>query len=192
MNTFENYFFYNYNFNAIIISKIGITSLKKLPKIYNLTFFFIVNVKQYKKTLLLFYIIISLIFSGIVALKTNITISLQIIKLTLKKIKIFYFLQAFINFYLPLLSSTENIIKQGISYTKVNKFLVYRLNFFSFPVIPELDSISESYEMIYNFVSGYKFQLDLFMTSSFLLRSSNELIIRMYRFPCIFQNKKVI
>ena len=104
MNSIANY--YLYNFNSIIISKLGLFSLKNFPKIKNLTLFFIINIKQYKKNLLLFYIIINLIFGGILVLKINITNYLQLINLVLKKKKKNFFLQAFINFYLPLLNST--------------------------------------------------------------------------------------
>ena len=89
MNSIANY--YLYNFNSIIISKLGLFSLKNFPKIKNLTLFFIINIKQYKKNLLLFYIIINLIFGGILVLKINITNYLQLINLVLKKKKKIFF-----------------------------------------------------------------------------------------------------
>jgi len=119
MNNLENY--YSYNVNSIIISKLSIVSLSVFPKIKSLTLFFIISTKQYKKNLLLLYIIINLIFGGISVLKINVTNSLQLIKIVLKKKKIFAFLQSFINFYLPLLNPSENVIKDGVSFTTGKK-----------------------------------------------------------------------
>lgn len=89
MNNIENY--YLYSFNYILLSKLCILSLRSFPQIKNLTLFFIINTKQYKKNLLLLYIIINLIFGGILVLKTNVINSLQIINLNVKKRKIFFF-----------------------------------------------------------------------------------------------------
>ena len=119
MNNIENY--YLYSFNYILLSKLCILSLRSFPQIKNLTLFFIINTKQYKKNLLLLYIIINLIFGGILVLKTNVINSLQIINLNVKKRKIFFFLQAFIHFYLPLLNSTENVVKKAISFSTLKK-----------------------------------------------------------------------
>lgn len=192
MNNIENY--YLYSFNYILLSKLCILSLRSFPQIKNLTLFFIINTKQYKKNLLLLYIIINLIFGGILVLKTNVINSLQIINLNVKKRKIFFFLQAFIHFYLPLLNSTENVVKKAISFStlKKSKNWIFRLNYFSFPVISELDLMYESYELIYNFVTNYKLQLDVFIKPANVLNGSNEFLLRMYKIPCVLQGKVLL
>ena len=100
MSLVENYFVYN--FNSIIISKLFVNFLGSFPKIKKLIFFFIINIKQYKKNLLLFYIVISLIFGGVLILKRKEIQGLQIFNLMLKNKNLFLFLFMFINFYLPL------------------------------------------------------------------------------------------
>lgn len=177
----------------MLISKLNLFSIEKLPKIKRLAMFFIVNFKQYKKNLLLFYIIISLVFGGMTIMKTNIRNSMYIINLVIKKRKIFFFLQTFVNFYLPLLNHMDNTIKvASVHYnTDSAKLLTYRLNYFKFPVIPESDSLTENYELIYNFISNYKMQLDVVLTNS-KLKCSNSFLLRMYRLPVKFQTKKLI
>ena len=73
MSLVENYYFYT--FNSIIISKFFVNFLGSFPKIKKLVFFIIINIKQYKKNVLLFYIMISLIFGGVLILKKNLFIS---------------------------------------------------------------------------------------------------------------------
>ena len=141
MSLVENYFVYN--FNSIIISKLFVNFLGSFPKIKKLIFFFIINIKQYKKNLLLFYIVISLIFGGVLILKRKEIQGLQIFNLMLKNKNLFLFLFMFINFYLPLLNIVDNKVKKAFLLYNCKKqlFSIYRLNYFSFPVISELDVI---------------------------------------------------
>jgi hypothetical protein len=57
--------YYKYNFNSIMLSKSIILKLKDLPKIEKMVFCFIIDLSQYKKNLLLFYILINLLFGGV-------------------------------------------------------------------------------------------------------------------------------
>lgn len=162
MNNLYNYYYYC--FNSIIISKIFINFLGNVPKIKKLCFFFIINLKSYKKNLLLFYIMISLIFGGGLILKRSELQGLQVFNLSIRKKKIYIFFLLFINFYLPLLSVVENSVKKSLHFLKSKKkdFFFYRLNYFSFPVISEFDVIYLEYETIFNFVNSYRFQLDIY------------------------------
>jgi len=189
MNSLQNYYYYC--FNSIIISKIFINFLGDLPKIKKLSFFFIINIKSYKKNLLLFYIMISLIFGGSLILKRNESQGLQIFNIFIKKKKIYIFFLLFINFYLPLLSTVENSLKKGFHFSKSKKqnFFYYRLNYFSFPVISEFDAIYLEYETIYDFVNSYRFQLDIYIKLALLSKDSGEVLLRFFRLPCVLQLK---
>ena len=115
-----------------------------------------------------------------------------VLKISVLKKKIFLFLQSFINFYLPLLSSPENIYKQTIAkkiFFSVSTSL-YRFNYFCFPPISELELIYEDFELIYDFVSNFKFQLDVFIKTPLKVKISGGLLLRMNRFPCIVKLTK--
>lgn len=168
----------------MIINFIG-----NIPKIKKLAFFFLINIKQYKKNVLLFYIMLSLIFGGIFIKKKKENQGLHIFNIIIKKKKIYYYLLSFVNIYLPLLSVIENYLKKGFlfSWNKHNNFLLYRLNYFSFPVISELDLIYLDYEMIYNFINSYKFQLDIYIKIKLFIKDVGNFLFRFYRFPCILE-----
>ena len=91
--------YYKDFFNSLIISKIILNSLWLIPKIKKIIFYFILQNKEYKKNLLLFYIIVSLIFLGITVIKKKVISGLHIFKIILKKKKICTFLISFIYFY---------------------------------------------------------------------------------------------
>jgi hypothetical protein len=192
MSLIENYFLYN--FNALIISKYFVNFLGSFPKIKKLVFYFIINIKQYKKNLLLFYIMLSLIFGGILILKRKEIQGLQIFIIELKKKKIYFFLITFISFYLPLLNVVDNTIKKAFVLVKSKKefFNLYRLNYFSFPVITELDVIYLDYEMIYDFINSYRFQIDVYMKMMLFSKDSGELFLRYYRVPINLKKYKKI
>jgi hypothetical protein len=185
MNSVQNYY---YCFNSILISKVFINFLGNVPKVKKLSFFFIINLKTYKKNLLLFYIMISLIFGGSLVLKRHDSQGLQIFNIFIKKKKIYVFFLLFINFYLPLLNIVENSVKKGHFFKfKNHNFLHYRLNYFSFPVILEFDVLYLECEAIYNFVNSYRFQLDIYIKSNLLCKDSGEILLRFFRFPCVLQ-----
>lgn len=176
---------YLYNFNSIILSKINIKSLRSFPELKKVSFFFFISLKQYKKNIMLFYIIISLIFGGVVVLKRKEVQGLQIFKLSIRKNKILFFLIIYINLYLPLVSNIENTIKKSFLYllnTKTN--IVFRLNYFSFPIIPEVDLLCLDFELFYNFISFYRFQIDFHFKVAFSLKDIGEFLLRLYRLPC--------
>ena len=50
----------------------------------------------------------------------------------------------------------------------------------------------ESYELIYNFVTNYKLQLDVFIKPANVLNGSNEFLLRMYKIPCVLQGKVLL
>lgn len=180
LNTFNFY-----NFKAILISKLFINFLGNIPKLKRLSFFFIIDIKQYKKNLLLFYIIICLIFGDILGIKKKEVQHFVIFNLNLTNRKITQFFYSFVSFYLPLLGFNQNSLKKGFfCYRKKESISVYRLSYFSFPVIAELDVICADYEMIYGFVNNYRFQLDVHIFISKFLKDSGEILLRFNRLPC--------
>jgi hypothetical protein len=163
-------------------------NFKYIPKIKKLSLFFIINIKQYKKNLLLFYILINLIFGNILLLKNKSIKELYIFKLKLKKNKIISFLLNFVNIYLPLINITEKLVKKNkIFFNLKSQILLYRLNYFSFPLIPELDFFYIKNEQIYQFVNNYQLQLNIYIKSFFYIKNSFEFLFRMYRFPFNFK-----
>jgi hypothetical protein len=156
---------------------------KNIPKIKKLSFIFILKIKQYKKNNLLFFILISLVFGNVLILKNKQNKELQIFNFTLKntKLKIFFF--NFINIYLPIINTNENLVKQGISNTRSKKILLYRLNYFSFPCIFELDLLYIKNEQIYNYISNYRLQLDIYIKTIYFLKNSLGFLLRMYKLP---------
>ena len=95
-------------------------------------------------------------------------------------------MQSFINFYLPLLNSSDDIYKKLVIKRRV--FLThtsyYRFTYFCFPTIPELDLIYETFELIYDFISNFKCQLDIIIKNSKGIQKVGELLLRFYRLPC--------
>jgi hypothetical protein len=188
MGVLVNYF--SYNLSAIVLSKLNTGSYIKLKKI---VCFFIIDTKHYKKNLVLFFIIVSILFCRFDTIKKRCVYSSLIIKLIIKSKK-FIFLQKFIHFYLPLLGSVGNSIKLGSFVKKTNAgthLMLYRINYFTFPVMPELDLIYGEYEFIYNIVTNYRMQLD-FVLKVGALKIANFFLIRMYKLPCIFKGKKIM
>jgi len=174
-------FFYKKNFNSIILSKNIVTGLKKIPRFNKLVLFFIINLKQYKKNLYLFYILLSLLVGGGHYLKKKIINFLMLVEVSIKK-EFYIYLQKFVTFYLPILSSTENKIKESFFKSESIKKQYYRVNYFSFPVIPELDLIYEQQEMLYNFVSNYRLQLELVIECKDI-KQAGLFLARLYRLP---------
>jgi hypothetical protein len=183
MGLLENYC--NLKIKSMCLSKLSIKALKNYPKFKSFFISIIVNIKQYKKNLLLFYLIINLMFGGLSFVKKKST-NYLILQVHLKNKKIFFFLQAFINFYLPLLNISDIIYKKLVIRRRM--FLIqtsyYRFTYFCFPPIPELDVIYENFELIYDFISNFKCQLDIVIRNSKQIQQVGELLLRFYRFPC--------
>jgi hypothetical protein len=184
MGLLENYC--KPKFNSIIISKLSIKFLKNYPELKCLFLYFIISTKQYKKNILLFYLVINLIFGGIKFTKKKNKGSSMVFKFSVKKKKMFNFLQAFVNFYLPLLNTSENVYKRVVSYKKksMSTLSLYRFNYFSFPAISELDLMYENFELLYDFITNFKFQLDVVIKHPNNFYNCGEVFLRMYKLPC--------
>jgi hypothetical protein len=139
--------------------------------------------KQYKKNNFLFFILVSLIFGNILIVKNKQGKELQIFNFILKNIRLKFFFFNFVNIYLPIINTNENIIKNSVNNLNSSKILLYRLNYFSFPCIFELDKFYVKNEQIYNYVSNYRLQLDIYITTTRFLKNSLDFILRMYRLP---------
>lgn len=188
MGILENYC--KPKFNSIIISKVSVKFLKNYPELKSLFLYFIINIKQYKKNLLLFYLVINLIFCGIKFTKKNIQGSSAIFKLSIKKKQMGAFLYSFVSFYLPLLNTSETVYKSVVGFRKKSKMNLcyYRLNYFTFPAISELDLMYENFELLYEFVTNFKLQLDVVIKHPQYIFGA-EMLLRMYKLPCSAQLK---
>ena len=189
LNIINNYCLWN--LNNIIISKITLKKFQKIPKIKKLSFIFIINNKQYKKNFILFFIVISLIFGNILILKNKQNKELQIFNLKLKKKKKNIFLLNFINIYLLNINTNENLIKTSISCLNKNN-LIYKLNYFYFPYILELNIFYLKNEQIYNFINNYRLQLKIFIKTNKDIKNSLEFLLRFFRFSYNLKLKKKI
>jgi hypothetical protein len=174
-----------YNFNSIILSKLVLKQLLDLPIIKKISFFFFINKKKYKKNILLFFIVISLLFGDLLLIKKKEIQQCYIFNIILKKKKVLNFFLNFINIYLPLINTTENLIKCGIHFS--NK---YRLNYFHFPTIIELDKLYLAYDQVHIYLSKFQFQLDIYFFSVLYIKNILDFLLRIYRFPCYFKYTK--
>lgn len=192
MNYLNNYC--AQNFKALILSKVFLVSLYNYPKLNKLVFFFLISSKQYKKSVFLFYIVMSIFFCRVKIIRKKSISSLNMLTILINKNKKM-FLLVFINFYLPLLGSVENKLKYGVSTIKSKNFFFlkyYRVNYFSFPVIPELDLMYEQYETVFNIVSNYRLQIDFIVKTKSIIKDSSLFLIRMLRFPCVLKIKSYV
>lgn len=187
--------YYRYHHNSLIISKSSIQQLTEFPKIKKVLVFFLIDTKYYKKNLLLFCIVINLIFglNPKKKKKKEIKGDVRIFSINLKNMEIFIFLKDFVYLYLPLLSTDVNCEKQGtllLEFEKsVYKEVIYRIDYFKFPVIMQLDAICSNFEMIQHFVNNYKLRIEFYLRQNTFFKESNEFFIRMHRIPCYFRLK---
>lgn len=186
-NLIKNYCLWN--FNNIIISKITLKNFQNIPKIKKLSFTFIINIKQYKKNFILFFIIISLIFGNILILKNKQNKEFQIFNFKLNNNNKKIFLLNFINIYLPNINANENLIKQSITCFNKRK-LIFKFNYFSFPCISELDLFYLKNEQIYNFINNYRLQMNIIIKTSKFIKNTLEFLLRFFRFSYNFKLKK--
>jgi hypothetical protein len=97
------------------------------------------------------------------------------------------FLINFIKAYLPLLETKENNIKKSEYYTSTKKKLtnvIYKLKYFAFPIIPELDQIKTMHENIEIIINDYKMLLHIQIKTKFVYNDTFEILLRLYRLPC--------
>ena len=104
------------------------------------------------------------------------------------------FLNSFINVYLPLSNALDNVYKRTISFRKnqLTKIFFFRFYYFSFPAIAELDLFYEDFELIYEFITSFKLQLDIIIKNQFLFTSAGEILLRMHKFPCSAKVKRLV
>ena len=182
----ENYCF-NYQ-RYITSSKLLLKIQHNFPKLKKIVVFFIINIKHYKKNILLFYIIVNLCFICNILLFNKEKNNYQVLKFSLRKLKIINFLNNFINIYLPILDGNQNIIKKNIIKNIINKnFLLYRFNYFNFPTIYESSFLCYTNENIYNLINNYQIQLDIYLKTFYFIKNSLEFLLRIYRFPIKIQ-----
>ena len=184
--------FNTYNYNSILISKLMVLNI--LPKINKVIIFIIIHNKLYKKSLILFYLVSSFIFGGfspIHLFKKELSYFQITVKFSLKRLQLYSFICSFINIYLPLIGTADNITKYAIYYNRFiySDYCYYRINYFTFPFIPEMNLIYSLFNFIYDVIIGYKFQIDFFIYKGFCFTNSGESLIRMYRFPFKLKNK---
>ena len=159
--------FINYSVNyhhSVISSKIILRCKKQFPSIQKIVVFFIINTKFYKKNILLFYIIVSLCFYESKISNDWELNNYYILKKTLKNKAIFFFFNSFISIYLPTLDFNQNTLKKTTTnITKKSSFLLYRVNYFNFPIIPESEFLCYSNEYIYNWINSYQIKIDIYL-----------------------------
>jgi len=177
--------------NSILLSKLNVLNLQSIPELQKLSFFFVISTKAFKSNEYLFYVMVSLIFNGTLVKKKNQVRKISIFNIVLRK-KVESFLAKFVSFYLPLVDYDDIVISKGIALNTVrNNMLVFRLNYFTFPVIPELDFIYNEYPMIRKFISTYRLQLDIYIKLNHTVKDTGDFLLRMHRLPCKLFLKKV-
>ena len=135
----------------IISSKITLKPCLDFPRIKKLVVFFILNTKHYKKSILLFFIILNLCFYKPFVSNSQEINNYQILKFSLKKKKITEFFNNFITVYLPTFDFNQNIIKKSTlnNDIKYSNF-IYRVCYSNFPIIPETEFLCYTNEYIYS------------------------------------------
>ena len=186
-------YYCNDKFNAVLLSKLTVKRLKNYPELKCFLLYFIIATKKYKKNLLLFYLTINLILGGVFFFKKKNVGPAFVLSVSVKKKEMAMFLHAFINSYLPLSNLSENLYKQTVSLRKKNLtgLFFFRFYYFSFPAIAELDLFYDDFELVYDFITGFKFQLDVVIKNSFLFLSAGEVLLRMHKFPCSAKQKLI-
>lgn len=165
--------------NSILLSKLNVLNLQSIPELQKLSFFFVISTKAFKSNEYLFYVMVSLIFNGTLVKKKNQVRKISIFNIVLRK-KVESFLAKFVSFYLPLVDYDDIVISKGIALNTVrNNMLVFRLNYFTFPVIPELDFIYNEYPMIRKFISTYRLQLDIYIKLNHTVKDTGDFLLRL-------------
>ena len=175
-------------FNNICLSKFIFFSCSNYPAIHSISIFFYYQNKNYKKNLLLFFLILNLIFGAIFFVKKknsikSASILVNILKLVLKKKKVYAFLFTFL-LYLPFSNVVPRQLFKEIIFNVVSvKTVQYlRVTFFAFPPISELDKFYQDFENFYTLVSTFKFQCDFHLLNPVVFGFN--FILRFFRFPC--------
>ena len=151
---------------SIISSKIIVIPKFNFPAIKKLVTFLVVYLKQYKKKIVLFYIVINLFFSNIVIFNNKEIQNYYVLKFYLKSNFFCLFLSNFVNVYLPILGSEQNFIKK-VATNKLNskKQFIHRISYFNFPVIPESELLCYNNESLSVFINNTRLILDIYIKS---------------------------
>lgn len=181
---FENYYFEYCG--SIISSKLTIMFYSKFPKFKKIVVFFIINLKYYRKNILLLYIIINLCFYCNLIFYNREIHNYQILKFSLRNKKIYQFFDSFVNIYLPILEIDQNVIKKSTIVCD-KQFYTYRFDYFTFPVIPESDVLCYNNELIFNIINQYQIRFDVYLTSVCFIKNSLEFLFRLFRLPVIIR-----
>ena len=172
-------------YKSTFISKYTIQEVQKFPFIRQCIFFFFLDSKQYKKKIILFYIVISLFITGIFFLKKHQRSTQSIIKFTILNNKVFIFLYQFVHYYLPHLGLQEHFIKRiYLRNIKNQKKIYIRFTYFSFPIFLELDALLSDFLGLFEIVNSFKFQLDFNIIYLNYKLNLSEFLFRFFRVPC--------
>ena len=174
----------NYYYRNIISSKLFLENCYNFPKIKKITIFFIINTKYYKKNLVIFYILLNFCFSGHILFYIAELNNYQVLNFFLKKKEIYFFFKNFITFYLPTLELDQNNVKKiVVPCIKNNSKILYSLNYYNFPILPEFDYLFYINEQLYNIVNMYKTKINFYIKNYFFIKNSLECLLRIYRVP---------
>lgn len=171
--------------NSIISSKVNLINYFTIPIIYKIIFFFIVNIKYYKKNILLFYIIINLSFSDIILSYNKELNKIYIFKFFINKNKIKFFFFSFIYIYFPNFYINQNLLKYSKNVNKKKFKLIYRFNYQNFPLVPESSVLYYNNEQIITLINAYQMIFDIYLNNNFFLKNSLEFLIRLEKLPVI-------
>lgn len=148
------------------------------PILKRLVFFYFIDKNSYKKNLILFFILVSLVLGGIFKVRKKSYNLFMFISFSLFNTAIETYLVNFMNFYLPLLFYEENEIKKVKSHRILKKEVVSIYYTYS-PVIPEFDLFTILYSRIWDLVRLYRYQITFFFKNI----SCSIFYLRFYRIP---------
>lgn len=177
---------YLYNLRSFFLTKFNISKSKQVIKLSTLFIYMYINIEIYKKNILLLFIVINLFFDSIykkikyssqsyLIASTNYELRFKILNKSI-------FLFLFITFYLPCIENKNKILRTlGLN----NKNLILFLDYISFPIIPEIDSLYTKFSEVYNFLSKYKFKLIFNFQIGMNKIIYSEFLLRAYKILCI-------
>lgn len=143
-------------FHNYLISKYNYIHIKNYPSIQSMTYRLVLSYKQKNKYFLFINMILMLIFYN-PNTKTRFlfkTSQINILEIHFKSDNSIYnFIHNFVYIYLPQIDSFSAEFK---FFSRKNSL---QFTFFKFPLVFELNSLFNSIEYLYNFISNYRFQL---------------------------------
>jgi len=122
--------------------------------------------------------------TGIFFIKKQQISSVFLLKYSILKSKLFFFLYQFVYYYLPQ-TLVHSHLSQIIYVTKrLQKKYTVRFTYYSFPIFLEIESLLSEYICLYEIIQSYKFQLDIILVHMNHKASMGEFLLRFYRVPC--------